>query len=298
MDHETQILASVIDAFVASYRGRDPSLISRLDFWRERLGTLPIATIDADRVEAEMAYLTDRGALRYIRGKGVINANRPLSPATLNRHNVALGTIMTFARRRRLLPRSHVSPIRGVEKHRESEGRLLYLTEEQVERVIACAGVARWRKMPALVRMAFTTGLRLGALQEMRWRDVDLVQARALVERAKNGRPHVAHLTPATVAALKAMPGHRVADGLVFSGHDEQRAHDFRKAWEVACREAGVGQIPFHALRHSCASHLAAKGASSVLLADTLGHRSLRMVARYAHLSIDARARAIEEAFK
>jgi integrase len=55
--------------------------------------------------------------------------------------------------------------------------------------------------------------------------------------------------------------------------------------------------MPFHALRHSCASHLAAKGASSVLLADTLGHRSLRMVARYAHLSIDARAKAIEEAF-
>ena len=126
----------------------------------------------------------------------------------------------------------------------------------------------------------------------------DLQQARALVERTKNGRPHVAHLTPATVAALKAMPGHRLADGLVFSGHDEQRAHDFRKAWEVACREAGVGAIPFHALRHSCASHLAARGASSVLLADTLGHRSLRMVARYAHLSIDARARAIEEAFQ
>jgi integrase len=84
----------------------------------------------------------------------------------------------------------------------------------------------------------------------------------------------------------------------VFSGYDESRAHDFRKAWEVACREAGVGPMPFHALRHSCASHLAAKGASSVLLADTLGHRSLRMVTRYAHLCIDARARAVDEAFR
>jgi integrase len=145
--------------------------------------------------------------------------------------------------------------------------------------------------------MAFTTGLRRGALQELRWRDIDLANARALVERTKNGRPHVAHLTPATVAALKTLPGHRLPNGLVFSGADEQRPHDFRKAWEVACHRAGLGHVQFHALRHSCASHLAAHSASSVLLADTLGHRSLRMVSRYAHLSIDARARAIEAAF-
>ncbi|MEP7248027.1 MAG: site-specific integrase, partial [Gammaproteobacteria bacterium] len=113
----------------------------------------------------------------------------------------------------------------------------------------------------------------------------------------KNGRPHVAYLTPSTVAAIKAMPGHRLPEGLLFSGKDVHRPHHFRKAWEIACGEAGVGHVPFHVLRHSCASHLAARGASSVLLADTLGHRSLRMVARYAHLSIEARARTIEEAF-
>lgn len=291
-------LKTLIDAFVGSYQGRDPSLLTRLDFWRSRLGEMPIADIDADVVEAEMSYLAERGALRYIRGTGIIPANRPLSPATLNRHLVALGSVLTYARKRRLLPRGHVSATRGVEKHRESEGRLIYLTEEQVERVIACAGVARWKKLPALIRLAFTSGLRLGALKGLRWRDVDLQASRAIVERTKNGRPHVAHLTPATVAALKAMPGHRIPDGLVFSGFDEVRAHDFRKAWEVACEAAGVGHVQFHALRHSCASHLAARGASSVLLADTLGHKGLRMVARYAHLSIDARARAIEEAFR
>lgn len=292
---ELQVL---IDAYMASYQGRDPSLLARLGFWRDRLGTTPIAEIDADGVEREMMYLAERGALRYVRGQGIVTANRPLSPATLNRHLVALGTVLTYARKRRLLPRGHVSAIKDVDKQRESEGRLVYLSEDQVERVIACAGLARWRKLPALIRMAFTTGLRLGALKGLRWRDVDLQAGRAIVERTKNGRPHVAHLTPATVAALKAMPGHRLPDGLVFSGQDEQRAHDFRKAWEVACRDSGVGSMPFHALRHSCASHLAQRGASSVLLADTLGHRSLRMVARYAHLSIEARARAIEEAFQ
>ena len=145
--------------------------------------------------------------------------------------------------------------------------------------------------------MAFTTGLRAGALKGLRWRDIDLIAGRAVIERTKNGRPHVAHLTPGTVMAMKAMPGHRLPEGLVFSGRYEHRTHEFRKGWHVACRDAGIGHMPFHSLRHSCASHLAAKGASSVLLADTLGHRSLRMVQRYAHLSIDSRAKAIEEAF-
>ena len=252
-------LKALIDAYLASYQGRDPSLFTRLAFWRERLGEQPIAEIDADAADAQLEYLAQRGARRHLRGRGVVSANRPLSPATLNRYIVALGSVMTYARKRRLLPRTHVSPIKGLDKYPEPEGRLIYLTEQQVEKVIACAALAQWRKLPVLIRMAFTTGLRRGALQQLRWRDVDLVNSRALVERTKNGRPHVAHLTPATVTALKAMPGHRLPNGLVFSGADEQRPHDFRKAWEVACDRAGLGHVQFHALRHSCASHLAAQ---------------------------------------
>ena len=211
MENRSVDLASLIDAFVASYRGRDPSLLTRLAFWKRRLGHAAIASIDADMVESEMADLAERGALRHVRGQGLVHTGHPLSPATLNRYIVALGSVLTYARRHRLLPRGHVSPMRGVEKHRESEGRLIYLTEEQVERVIACAALARWGKLAALIRMAFTTGMRRGSLLELRWRDVDLVQGRATFDRTKNGRPHVAHLTPATVAALKKMPGQSCA---------------------------------------------------------------------------------------
>jgi hypothetical protein len=61
-----------------------------------------------------MAFLAERGALKFVRGRGVVPANRPLSSATLNRHLVALGSVLTFARKRRLLPRGHVSAISGV----------------------------------------------------------------------------------------------------------------------------------------------------------------------------------------
>ena len=250
-------LATVIDAFFASYRGRDPSLHARLACWKDRVGDLPIALLCADRVDDEMAFLAARGAMKFVRGAGHASAGRPLASATLNRYLVALGSLLAFARRTRALPRNHLSAIRSVEKLQEGDGRLIHLTAEQVDSVVACAALARWKKLPALIRMAFTTGLRLGTLQSLRWRDIDLISGRASVARTKNGLPHVAHLTPATIKALTSMPRHRLADGLVFSGADEAQPHQFRKAWESACLAANVGHTPFHALRHSCASHLA-----------------------------------------
>ena len=41
----------------------------------------------------------------------------------------------------------------------------------------------------------------------------------------------------------------------------------------------------FHDSRHSTASYLAMNGASLVEIADVLGHKTLQMVKRYAHLS-------------
>ena len=109
-------MQEVIDAYMARYRGRDPSLQARLAFWRSRIGDVHVKELDADRVELEMFHLAERGALKFVRGQGIVPKGQPLSPATLNRYLVALGSVLTFARRSRLLPRNHPSAIRGVEK--------------------------------------------------------------------------------------------------------------------------------------------------------------------------------------
>ncbi|WP_119293480.1 tyrosine-type recombinase/integrase [Azohydromonas sediminis] len=290
----------VIDAFVASYSGRDEALPARLDFWRDELGEHELVDVSAEMVEAAMDRLAARGQLR--RGRAPAGAQRccgkPLSPSTLNRYRSALGSLVKFARQRRLVPRAWTSPLVGVEQLPENPGRMVYLTADQVERLIACARLARWRPLSVLILMAFTTGLRRGSLMGLRWRDVDLNGRRATVPRTKNGRPIVAHLTERMVAELRTI-GPKEPDTLVFgcaSGKD--RPHNFDGAFQRALRDAGLPAIRFHDLRHSCASHLAAKGASAPLLADVLGHTTLRMVSRYAHLNITARAAAIEEAFR
>jgi integrase len=50
-------------------------------------------------------------------------------------------------------------------------------------------------------------------------------------------------------------------------------------------QQAGITDFRFHDLRHSAASYLAMNGASLVDIAAILGHRTLQMVQRYAHLA-------------
>ena len=49
--------------------------------------------------------------------------------------------------------------------------------------------------------------------------------------------------------------------------------------------EAKIENFRFHDLRHSAASYLAMNGASLAEIAEVLGHKTLQMVKRYAHLS-------------
>jgi len=60
---------------------------------------------------------------------------------------------------------------------------------------------------------------------------------------------------------------------------------DIRTAWENAREKSGVKDFRFHDLRHSAASYLAMNKASLTEIAEVLGHKTLQMVKRYAHLS-------------
>ena len=60
---------------------------------------------------------------------------------------------------------------------------------------------------------------------------------------------------------------------------------DLRTPWESAVKKAELQDFHFHDLRHSAASYLAMNGASLAEIAEVLGHKTLQMVKRYAHLS-------------
>ena len=58
-----------------------------------------------------------------------------------------------------------------------------------------------------------------------------------------------------------------------------------RDAWKYCLKRADIPNFHFHDLRHTFASYIAMNGASLLEIAELLGHKTLSMVKRYAHLS-------------
>ena len=64
-----------------------------------------------------------------------------------------------------------------------------------------------------------------------------------------------------------------------------EKPMDLRAPWLAALKKAGIEDFHFHDCRHSAASYFAMNGASLAEIAEVLGHKTLQMVKRYAHLS-------------
>jgi integrase len=81
---------------------------------------------------------------------------------------------------------------------------------------------------------------------------------------------------------------------LVFPDATGKRPAGIREAWEYALKRANIADFRFHDLRHTFASYLAMNGASLLEIAEVLGHKTLAMVKRYAHLT-EAHTRSVVE---
>ena len=85
------------------------------------------------------------------------------------------------------------------------------------------------------------------------------------------------------------------ASDLVFpSPSDRMRPWNSRTSWVSVLKKANIQDFRFRDLRHSCASYLAMNGASLAEIAEVLGHKTLQMVKRYAHLSEAHTAKVVQ----
>ena len=208
-----------------------------------------------------------------------------------------MGSVYKWARRARLLPRGFVSPTRGVERVPANNLRVRYLDAEERARLLAVCRVSPWSRLYVLVLMAITTGARRGELLALRWRDLDLARRTAAVPTSKNGEPRTLILTAPVITELERIRGRRPEDFVFPSERRPGRPMGIASAFRRALTLARIENFRFHDLRHTCASYLAQNGASLLEIADTLGHRQLAMVRRYAHLSTESRARLAERVF-
>lgn len=187
-----------------------------------------------------------------------------------------------------------------VKKPSEPRGRVRFLSDEEREALLqACRDSSNpWLYLAVVV--ALSTGMRNGELMSLSWKDVDLKAGRIVLHETKNGERRVVPLAGPALSLLKEHAKVRRLDtDLLFPANKKQedgtiRPIDLRTPWETALKRAGITDFHWHDLRHTAASYLAMNGASLAEIAEILGHKTLAMVKRYAHLSEAHTASVVE----
>jgi integrase len=151
--------------------------------------------------------------------------------------------------------------------------RHTYLTPAQVEHLAECCEHPR---VAQAIRLAARTGLRQGELLRADTVHDDCI----VVSESKSGRPRLVPIPP-DMADLTLPLGITYAT--------------LRTYFERARVTAGLPQVRFHDLRHTAASWWASAGANLTILRDLLGHSTLAMTGRYAHLMTGDLKRASRE---
>ncbi|MGH2866547.1 MAG: tyrosine-type recombinase/integrase [Solirubrobacteraceae bacterium] len=202
-----------------------------------------------------------------------------------------------------------VNPVADVEKPPlQRSGDIEVFAPEEVWALARAAGSELDATL--YVTAAFT-GLRMGELLALRWRDVDFagsaIRVRASIYNGhlttpKSGKVRAVPLAPDVATALAQLgrrPDWTGDDDLVFAGEggDHVDASALRRRYKGALAQAGLRPLRFHDLRHTFGTRMIAK-ADIRRVQEWMGHADIQTTMRYLHFAPRAEdAALVAEAF-
>jgi integrase len=258
----------------------------------------------------------------HVRGLYRKKLEAGLSPRTVQYVHVTLHKALKQAVRDGLIPRNATEAVKPPQVRREE---IRPLTPEQVKTLFEAA---KGDRLEALYILAVTTGLRQGELLGLKWDDVDMeagtLQVRRTLITAKGGpviSPPKTKGSRRTVKlsqrALEALRSHLARqldeidtvgslwreNGLIFAsevGEPLDRRALTTHRFKPLLGRAGLPQIRFHDLRHTCATLLLSKNVNPKVVSEMLGHSTIAITLdTYSHVlptMQESAARAMEEA--
>jgi integrase len=127
----------------------------------------PLAEITASRISDYKARRL--AAVRKI-GRGEAAVDRRLTAAAVNRPLALLRHLLRLAHEEW----EAIEVVPRIRLEKEPQGRLRWLTQEEITRLLEAAAKSRNKELCGAVILALNTGLRLGELLGLTWDRVDL----------------------------------------------------------------------------------------------------------------------------
>jgi integrase len=237
------------------------------------------------------------GLVKYFRGKCLNQIDniqirryvayrlQSVKPASVNR-DVALLRCL-FNRAIEWHEFSGINPTRGIKNLTENE-RCRWLSDGEQEQLLSCCeGINK-----VIVLLALKSGLRWGEIARLKWQyaqgsnyvdfDNNVIFIHKQLSKSKKSR--YIPLAQSVKQALMRLPRQRNIEYIFQNTATDKPLGSIKCAFKNALRRAKIKDFTFHDLRHTFASHLVMNGVDLYVVQKLLGHSTIKMTERYAHL--------------
>jgi integrase len=217
-----------------------------------------------------------------------LKSGGPRSEASVNYEMATFSHILGKAVDWDLLERSPFEKKGRKLRFKVDNARTRYLSGEELEALMKACDDLRGHAphLKAIIQTALLTGMRRGELLGLRWEDI---RDGFIYLKGSDTKSARARQIPVKEELAEILREVRRVNGLkseyVFCNEEGRRFQDVRSSFAKVLRRAKIRDFTFHDLRHTFASYLVMQGASIAAVSQLLGHASLKMTMRYAHLS-------------
>lgn len=185
------------------------------------------------------------------------------------------------------------NPVKAARKPKTDNKRERFLTEDEADRLLD-ALAEKSVQVRDMALLSLHCGLRAGEIFALTWANVDMERGTLSVRDTKSGKNRVAFMTE-SVRAMLDTRNHGKPSEFVFpaetGGKIGQISQTFVKTVTALGLNAGVtdrrDKLVFHTLRHTFASWLVQRGVDLFTVQKLMGHETMTMTQRYAHLAPD-----------
>jgi integrase len=188
------------------------------------------------------------------------------------------------------------NPAQRAKRAREPRGRVRYLEPDErdallngIDVTVKASDGRTWTlrqepnaKLRLYILAALHTGARRAELLRLTWGDADMKQRTITFRNTKNGDSRTVPMTETLRSALAGLSRPLNPEAPVLP---QLAPLVLTRSFARLVERLEIKNLRFHDLRHDVASTLAMEGVPLRTIAEILGHRDLRMTARYAHLS-------------
>lgn len=220
---------------------------------------------------------------------GVQTEKREWSPATRNRFQAAFSLVFRVAVENEKLA---VNPASKIKRKPEHNDRIRFLSTEEELRLTKVIREHWPHYLPTFI-LSIHTGMRASEQLGLRWSDVEVDGRILTLWKTKPGKTR--HI-PLNSVALEQFQGLQKSakPGFIFRNTKGEQLRATRDWFEPAVAKAGLTDYTWHCNRHTFASRLVMAGVDIRTVAQLMGHSTIQMTMRYAHLAPEHNAAAVE----